>query len=44
MREKRATTSAALYPAIPRLAGDIAASRAEEPGSCSQKIHKVNFL
>jgi hypothetical protein len=31
MREKRATTSAALYPAIPRLAGDIAASGRKNP-------------
>jgi len=40
MNENRETTSADMYPAIPHLAGDIAAGRAEETRSFSQKITK----
>jgi len=44
MSENRETANADMEPAIPPLAGDIAAGRAEVARSFSQKIHKVNFL
>ena len=44
MRETCETAHAAMDQAIPRLAGDIAAGRAEEPGFFPKKIHNVNFF
>jgi hypothetical protein len=44
MREHRETANAAMAQAIPRLAGDIAVGRAEEPGSFPKKIHFVDFF
>jgi hypothetical protein len=38
MSEKHEPAGAAMYPALPRLAGDIASGRAEEPRSFSRKF------
>jgi hypothetical protein len=38
MNETRETATADVYPAIARSAGDIAASRAEEPGFFHKKV------
>jgi hypothetical protein len=43
MSEKHEPAGAPMDQAIPRLAGDIASSRADHARSCSQKIHNVVF-